>query len=211
MGCYASTDRGSAEDPAASRCGRASSPTPRRCVSVLHMPPTGSETLEVNRHGLLQDWGHRWGLPALGQSVQVEWGRRFRRSLGRVHLDRRLVRLSAELAAAPITVLHEVLCHEVAHLAARDLHGRHCQPHGPEWVTLVRAVGFEARPRIPWSAPPSPSHRIAPRRRYVHHCPVCHFQRAAGRPVRQWRCAECVAVGLSGRLEISSLPTRQRP
>jgi predicted SprT family Zn-dependent metalloprotease len=140
--------------------------------------------------------------------VQVEWGRQFRRSLGRVHLDRRLVRLSVELAAAPIAVLHEVLCHEVAHLAARDLHGRHCQPHGPEWMTLVRTAGFEPRRRIPWSAPSAPSRRTPTRRRrYIHHCPVCQLQRIAWRPA-----ARCRYVNARDRFSVSLLqPGRRSP
>jgi predicted SprT family Zn-dependent metalloprotease len=172
------------------------------------MTRAGSRAIEMKIQALLRDCGHRWGLQGFEQSVRVEWGRRFRRSLGRIHLERRVVRLSAALAAGPITVLLEVLCHEIAHLAARDLYGRR-QPHGPEWVALVRVAGFEPRRRIPWSALSPPSQRaVAPRRQYIHRCPVCQLQRIAWRPVRQWRCAACVAAGLSGRLEISSPPIR---
>ena len=153
----------------------------------------------------LQKWGARWGLRGLERSVRVEWSRRLSRSLGRVHIGRRIIRLSAQLSTAPPSILREVLCHEVAHLAARDLHGRRCQPHGPEWMALVRAAGFEPRRRVPWSAPTMTStQRSSPRRQFIHRCPVCHFQRSAWRPVRQWRCAACVAAGLAGRLEILS-------
>ncbi len=172
------------------------------------MPSTPDRTLETKIQGLLRDCGGRWGLPGFEQSLRVEWSRRLRRSLGRVHLERRVVRVSVELAGGPSTLLLEVVCHEVAHLAARDLHGRRCQPHGPEWAALVRAAGFEPRRRIPWSTPFLPAQRAAGRRRrYVHRCPVCHFERPAWRPVRQWRCAGCVAAGLSGRLEITSAPS----
>jgi len=175
------------------------------------MAQTESRTIEVNIHGLLQDWGLQWGLPDLARSVRVEWGRRFRRSLGRVHLDRRVVRVAVELAIAPTEVLREVICHEVAHLAARDLNGRHCRPHGPEWAALVRAVGFKPRRQIPWpAATSSPGRPTAGRRRYIHRCPVCQLHWTAGRPVQQWRCPACVAAGLSGQLEITPLPTRQR-
>src|SRR5581483_7761805 len=175
------------------------------------MTPTHGGMLETNIHDLLRDCAGRWGLPGFEQTVRVEWSRRFRRSLGQVHLERRVVRVSAELAGAPLTLLLEVLCHELAHLAARDLHGRDCQPHGPEWGALVRVAGFEPRRRIPWSAPSLPSQRAAGRRRrYVHRCPVCQLQRTAWRPVRQWRCAACVAAGLSGRVEISALAIPDR-
>src|SRR5262245_46322387 len=127
--------------------------------------PTDRERAEVNIDGLLQDWGRRWGLPHLGQCVQVQWGGRLLRSLGRVYLDRRVVRLSRKLERAPITVLREVLCHEVAHIAVRDLHGRDCQPHGPQWAALVQAAGFEPRRRIPWPAASSLTLGTTPRRR----------------------------------------------
>jgi predicted SprT family Zn-dependent metalloprotease len=170
---------------------------------------TPSDGAKATIHALLRDWGRRWGLPGFEQTVRGEWSRRFRRSLGRVHLDRRVIRLSAELREASRTRLSEVLCHEAAHLAARDLHGA-CRAHGPEWAALMRAVGFEPRPRIPRPVPAVSSPRAAPRRRrYIHRCPVCHRYRIAGRPVRRWRCVACVAAGLAGRLEISALPARQ--
>jgi predicted SprT family Zn-dependent metalloprotease len=217
-------------------CQRPPRSAPRwslRCVAELHPLVLPAQRGQVPQHGpgiprmtptdrttlaripaLLRDWGHRWGLADLGRSVQVEWGRRFRRSLGRVHLDRRVVRLAEELALAPPELLREVLCHEIAHLAARDLHGRHCRPHGPEWAALVRAAGFAPRRRIPWSPPSSPSQpkRAGARARgYIHRCPVCHLRWTAGRPVRQWRCPACVAAGLSGQLEITPPPALQRP
>ena len=175
------------------------------------MTPAGGGTIEMSMQALLRDCAGRWGLQGFERRVRIEWSHRFRRSLGRVHLERRVVRLSAELAVAPITVLLEVLCHEAAHLAARDRYGRRCQPHGPEWVAFVRAAGFEPRRRIPWSATSPQARRTAARRpQYIHRCPVCQFRRAAWRPVRQWRCAACVAAGLPGQLEISSPPIRGR-
>lgn len=196
-------------DPARGLRAAGAVPPHPGCASVLTMMPTGGGTIEANIQGLLRDCGDRWGLRGFGQTLRIEWSRRLRRSLGRVHLERRVVRLSAELAVAPVALLREVLCHEIAHLAVRDLHGHRCQAHGPEWVALVRAAGFEPRRRIPWPVS-SPSSRptAARTRRYVHRCPVCQLRRTASRPVPQWRCAACVAVGLPGRLEISSMPIR---
>jgi len=173
------------------------------------MTVTDTGANELNIQHLLRDWGDHWGLREFEQSLRVEYSHRFRRSLGRVHLEHRVVRLSAELAVAPVAILLEVLCHEVAHLAVKDLHGGSCRPHGPEWVALLQAAGFEPRRRIPWAAS-SPGKRPDARRRYIHHCPVCHLQRMAWRPVRRWRCAACVAAGLSGLLEISSVSTPAR-
>ena len=39
--------------------------------------------------------------------------------------------------------------------------------------------------------------------RFLHRCPVCDFSRVAARPVRSWRCADCVAAGLGGNLVIT--------
>lgn len=181
------------------------------CASVHSMPALDTRRIEDRIQRLLRHCGERWGLAGFEQSVRVEWGHRLRRSLGRVHIERRVVRLSTELAAAPVDLLLEVLCHESAHLAASDLYGRRCQPHGPEWVELVRTAGFKPRRRIPWSAPsPRTQPVTARRRRYVHRCPVCQLQLSAWRPVRKWRCAACVAAGLPGQFEIHSQPVRER-
>ncbi len=167
--------------------------------------PTHGATLGSDIEDLLRVLGSRWGLSGFEHSVRVEWSRRLRRSLGRAYLARRVVRVSVKLANRPSALLLEVVCHEVAHLAVCDIHGRRCQAHGPEWADLVRAAGFEPRRRIPWSV--RTATRAARQRQYVHHCPVCHFETRAGRPVLRWRCAACVAAGLSGRLEISSAPS----
>lgn len=165
----------------------------------------------ANIQDLLRDCGHRWKLRAFEQTVRVEWSRRLRRSLGRVDLGRRIVRLSAELALAPAPILLEVLCHEAAHIAAKDLHGHCYRPHGEEWAALVRAMGFEPRRRVPWATPsPSTKGLATQSRQYVHRCPVCHIRRTARRPMRQWRCAACTEAGLSGRLEISPVPAPRR-
>jgi predicted SprT family Zn-dependent metalloprotease len=42
-----------------------------------------------------------------------------------------------------------VLCHELAHLAARERHGDRIRPHGPEWKALMRAAGYEPKTRLP--------------------------------------------------------------
>jgi predicted SprT family Zn-dependent metalloprotease len=169
------------------------------------MRRAGSSGPQIDFRRQLRVWGARWGLGRLDRGVTVEWTPHFRRALGRVHLERRVVLLSSKLAEAPKKILLEVLCHEVAHLAVVDLHGLHCQPHGSEWAALVRAAGFEPQSTIPWPTPSARSARSTTiRPRYVHRCLVCHVQRTAWRPVRQWRCAACSRAGLDGRLEISA-------
>ena len=121
------------------------------CVSVLNMTPTGGQLSKRTSRACCETAGTAGGCEALSRASESSGARGFAGRWGGSISNRRVVRLSAELAAAPVAVLLEVLCHEIAHLAVRDLHGR-CQPHGPEWAALVRAAGFKPRRRIPWSA-----------------------------------------------------------
>ena len=65
--------------------------------------------------------------PELAIRAKIELSPRLTRSLGRCYPDRRLIRIAAHVAQPKNgdgnTLLHEVLCHELAHLAARELHG----------------------------------------------------------------------------------------
>jgi SprT protein len=152
----------------------------------------------------LKRWLHLWSVPDLETETRIEWSPRLVRSLAHSYPERRLVRISSHLAGAPDGLLREVLCHELAHLATRELHGRNIRPHGPEWKALMTSAGFEPRTRLP-----SPERALRLRRRrpapyvYIHRCPVCQISRPARRLVSRWRCAACVASGLEGRLDIT--------
>jgi predicted SprT family Zn-dependent metalloprotease len=160
----------------------------------------------------LARWGELWGLPDLARRVTVEWSPRFRRSLGRAFPRQGKVRLSTSLLSAPTALLHEALCHEVAHIAVGELYTSRCRPHGPEWAKLVLQAGFEPRTRLAAGQAPlrQPSARRRPASLCLHRCPVCHARRIARRPVPGWRCAACVSAGLSGRLEIVRRPASGR-
>lgn len=161
-----------------------------------------------------QHWLELWNTPELAARTTIEWSPRMTRSLGRCYPERRLIRLAAFLNEADSALLEEVLCHELAHLAAHELHradnrGR-IRSHGSEWKALMRAAGYEPRVRMP--APPNapkPQRRRPRRRRrylYLHRCPRCRAARTAKRSVPRWRCAACLTAGLDGILDIFRHP-----
>jgi predicted SprT family Zn-dependent metalloprotease len=149
-------------------------------------------------------WLHLWDVPQLEAKSRIEWSPRLTRSLGRCYPDKRLIRIASYLESAPDGLLQEVLCHEMAHLATRELHGRKARPHGPEWKALMQKAGFEPRTHLP---APNGAPRLRRRRRspyvYLHRCPVCQIFRTARRLMSRWRCAACVTSGLEGRLTIT--------
>ena len=133
--------------------------------------------------------------------------------IGATSLFPPLVRLASALRDGPRAAVAEVLCHEVAHVAAYRIHRRRIRPHGSEWAELVRRAGFT--PRTKFDPKDWPELRLpkAPRRRrraaavvYLHRCPVCQAARVARRPVRRWCCAACVDAGLTGELVITRAP-----
>ncbi|MBW2278311.1 MAG: SprT-like domain-containing protein, partial [Deltaproteobacteria bacterium] len=87
-------------------------------------------------------WCRLWGVEALAEEARVELSSRMTHSLGRAYCDRNLVRLAARLEQGPREFLEEVLCHELAHLAAARRSGRRVKPHGAEWKALMRAAGY---------------------------------------------------------------------
>lgn len=159
----------------------------------------------------IAQWTRLWGVPDLARQVTVEFSPRMTRSLGRCCPERRLIRLSARLAQGPKPLLEETLCHELAHMATREMNGARSAPHGPAWEGLMRLAGFEPRTRLqdPCNTLPV-SRKVQPGQRclYVHHCPVCQMERTARRPVKRWRCRACVEAGLDGKLEIERRPAR---
>jgi SprT protein len=153
----------------------------------------------------LTAWAALWGLPGLEGRVTIRVSRRLTASLGRATPARRSIRLAAALAAGPPGFLAEVMCHELAHIAAWEMHGDGIRPHGREWKELVRRAGF--RPTTRLTPPPGlllPKPRRRRRRRYVydHRCERCGWSRVARAVVRRWRCAPCADAGRDGKLAI---------
>jgi predicted SprT family Zn-dependent metalloprotease len=154
----------------------------------------------------LRRWAQLWGLPGLEEAVTVVFSARLSRSVARCDPTRGRIVLASGLRDAPARALRTVLCHEAAHVAAFHLHGNLPRAHGPEWAALVRAAGSRPTVRVlsPWPAAHNQANS-ATTFRFEHRCPVCHNVRWAKRRVRAWRCADCVAAGLSGEMVVSDL------
>ena len=143
-----------------------------------------------------------WSMPDLAASVSVRFSNRLTRSLGRADANKGRIALAASIAEDP-TLLDAALCHELAHLAAFRLVGASERPHGPTWQRLVRQAGHAPTLRIAIGQHDVDSRVGREACRFVHSCPVCNFTRTAARRMPTWRCADCAAVGLDGRLEIT--------
>ena len=154
-------------------------------------------------------WGATWGLPDLVSDVSVSFNPRLTKSLGRCQPSTGRITLRADLQHADADRLAEVLCHEVAHVAAFQLFGPAATPHGPEWQQLVASAGFLPRSRASEaSVVPSRARTPFGLLPYEHRCPVCQTVRYARRPVGSWRCGECLEAGLAGELVVTR---HQRP
>lgn len=172
-----------------------------------------SRPAEARARAALRSAFDAWGEADAAANVRVEFSSRMTSSLGRCYPDRHLIRLHEDLRERDARqVLHEVICHEAAHIVAFERHGRDIRPHGPEWAELVRAAGVPARTKIPCDVElgSAENGRTGARLTYEHRCPVCQTVRYAKCPVRAWRCAACTEAGLSGELRIVSRPAGSR-
>jgi len=152
----------------------------------------------------IDGWADVWGVPGLEARVDVSFSRRFRTSLGRCYPASREVRLAAFLLDGPDALLQETLCHELAHAAVYELHGRSARPHGREWRELMRVAGFEPRARVPAALLDgvAPALTRGAQKLWEHHCPVCRASHVARTSARRWRCAACFGAGRAGKLVI---------
>jgi predicted SprT family Zn-dependent metalloprotease len=179
-------------------------------LPIAYPPVRRSDSLlaEATLVALMRPWAARWGLAGLEEGVRLRYDPRLRRSVARCRPRLGEISLHPSLAAAPRSAMASVLCHELAHIAAYQLYGAEVRPHGEEWAALVRTAGQKARTGVRPTAldipvPRRPAKSTPAYRAYIHRCPVCQTTRLARRPVHAWRCAECVAAGLDGRLTIT--------
>ncbi len=90
---------------------------------ILNRPEAMNAPLSPEAISSAHRWLHLWHTPDLATRTTIEWSPRLTRSLGRCYPERRLIRLAAFLEESENALLEEVLCHELAHLAACELHG----------------------------------------------------------------------------------------
>lgn len=147
----------------------------------------------------------RWGCPALGSGLRVEFCGRLRTAVARCNPRLGLIRLStALLAPGNRPLLSEALMHEAAHLAVYLLHGPNAKPHGNEWRVLMQAVGLKPRLRLRLPNPATQDARPqVPRPQYEYRCPVCQSTYRSRRRDSRIRCRPCVEAGLSGLMTIT--------
>lgn len=157
----------------------------------------------------LRAWSRLWRVPALGAVVTVAPNIRLRTTLARYVLKSRTIELGAGFFRLRRHRL-AVLCHEAAHAAVALKFNSAEQPHGPIWVSLVKAAGYPVRstwavPRRRVTSKRADVRNIRKRLVYEHRCPVCQFRRLARRPVRVWRCPECSAAELPAVLTVTCI------
>ncbi len=100
-----------------------------------------------------QDWSVRWGLTRLMRDVDIEFAEDMGDALGRCDLRTLQVRLHGVLLdPRNERLLHETLCHELAHIVASVRYGTRIAEHGVEWAGYMKMAGFDPRPVVPWSA-----------------------------------------------------------
>jgi predicted SprT family Zn-dependent metalloprotease len=179
-------------------------------VSSPHVrfPPTFDQAPWPSR---LSTWAATWGVPGLESRIRIVASARMRVSLGLYVSRAREIRIADFLFDGPMSLLQEVVCHEFAHAAVDERFRRKGRPHGREWQSLMRVVGYEPRVRIPGVElerliPIAGSRRVG----WLHRCPTCQATRVGGRPVSSWRCVACVSTGQRGRLEIERLEPEGR-
>lgn len=151
---------------------------------------------------------HVWDLSDadFNPGIRTIFSSRMSRSLGRTYPARSRVHLSARLAEPGAEdLLAEVVCHELAHLAAYVATDHRPKPHGREWRALLTAVGHQPRLSIPVDLPNSGPKTVKPAPHYDHRCEVCHRSWSYSTPRRQLRCPTCQDAGLSGHLIIHSV------
>lgn len=175
--------------------------------SLEHQSAAHGPVLSRALRARVADLTALWELPDVADAITVEFSSRLSRSLGRAELFSGRIVLSKNLCVDS-ALLDHALCHELAHIVAFLLVGPSERVHGPTWKRLMGEAGHDPLVRLPVK-PQTGKSTGEKVRRYRHRCPVCQFARIAARRMPNWRCADCAAAGLDGRLEIQVIGLRR--
>lgn len=143
-----------------------------------------------------------WEIEEVEEEISVEYSSRMTRSLGRTQPLKKIIRLNLDVLSSLCQHLEEILCHELAHIAAVHKYGESISPHGQEWQSLVRQAGFE--PNIRMHVSSSKIIQVS-KRQFKHKCPICFSERIAKTRMTSWRCGSCVKEGMGGELIIEEV------
>ncbi|MSQ90561.1 MAG: hypothetical protein EXS01_04090 [Phycisphaerales bacterium] len=114
----------------------------------------------------IRGWCELWNVPHIVPEISVAISRRMTTSLGRASYTKMLIKLQHTLLdPSAAQLLREVLCHELAHLAAYRLHGKRIRPHGCQWRALLVAAGYPPKVTIAAETLPKCFHIGAARKR----------------------------------------------
>lgn len=152
-------------------------------------------------------WVCQWRVRTLLRQISVRHNKLLRTTVARWLEKEKTLELGQQFFRLAMSQ-DEILCHELAHAASIQIHGRRITPHGSEFHALLAAAGFSPRSALKISKLSSQFPRGNKSSWYEHRCPVCHAVRFAKKPMKQWGCAECNQHGLHGRLKITKLEKR---
>ena len=178
-------------------------------MSVGNRPPCSHEDpWEQFLRERVADLTALWEVSGATEAIVVRFSTRLSRSLGRAKFVNGRISLATYLQR-DLVLLDQALCHELAHMIAFRLVGRSEPPHGQTWQALMRLAGHEPNLRLAMPLAPASEVKSVHTHRYRHQCPTCGFGRIAARRMFGWRCADCAAAGLDGRLEIEAVGARR--
>ena len=162
----------------------------RQMPAPLRLGETG-----VHMRRFARIWGNREVC-----RLQFRLNPRLSATIARLLPSEGIVEINLSVPSLGILARREVFCHEAAHFVVWQRHGRAARPHGPEWAALVKLAGFE--PQAARVRCGQRNSGLTRRNTFRHLCPVCHYSKRAARPMSRWRCPECRAIGLDGKLRI---------
>jgi len=152
-------------------------------------------------------WIRQWRVPTLLPQISLRRNDSLRTTIARWRENEKCLELGPRFFRMRRRQ-DEIVCHELAHAAARRIYGKGVSPHGAEWRALIAAAGY--LPSVTFTAA-KPNSQVSRRARgtwHEHRCPVCHAVRFALKRMPQWSCPECVEHGLPGLLEIAKVEER---